>query len=47
MGGGEPTHEQVVRLRHVPANAEQLHQVVELAMDVAADGDGGVYDLDV
>lgn len=30
------THEQVVRVRDVTADAEQLHEVVELAVDVAA-----------
>ena len=30
------THEQVVCVGHVAADAEQLHEVVELAVDVAA-----------
>ena len=34
------THEEVVGVGVWPANLEQLHQVVELAVDVTADGDG-------
>ena len=34
------THEEIVGVRVGPANLEELHQVVELAVDVAADGDG-------
>lgn len=30
------THEQVVRVRDISADPKQLHEVVELAMDVAA-----------
>lgn len=30
------THEEIVRVGDVTADAEQLHQVVELAVDVAA-----------
>lgn len=41
------THEQVVCLWHIPANTEEFHQVVELAMDVATDGDGCIDDLDI
>lgn len=33
------THEEVVRIGIRPADAKQLHKVVELAMDVAADCD--------
>jgi len=29
-------HEQVVGLRHVAADAEELHQIMELAVDVTA-----------
>lgn len=46
-GGGESTHEEVVCFWDIAANAEELHEIVELAMNVAADGDGGVDDLDV
>ncbi len=35
--------EEVPRLGRVAANLEQLHQVVVLAVDVAAHGDGGVH----
>lgn len=30
-------HEQIVGVRRAPADAEQLHQIVELAVDVPAD----------
>ena len=30
------THEQVVCVRHITTDAEQLHEVVELAVDVTA-----------
>jgi len=30
------THKKIIRIRHVAADAEQLHQVVELAVDIAA-----------
>jgi hypothetical protein len=30
------THEEIVCVRDVTADAEQLHQIVELAMDIAA-----------
>lgn len=30
------THEKIIRIRHITANAEKLHQVVKLAVDVAA-----------
>jgi len=33
-------HEQVIRIRTLTAYLEQLHEVVKLAMDIAADGDG-------
>jgi hypothetical protein len=34
-------------VRHLPARREQLEEVVELSVDVAADGDGAVDRLDV
>jgi hypothetical protein len=34
------THEQVIRIGTLTAYLEQLHEVMELAMDVTADGDG-------
>ena len=40
-------HEEVVGVRVGPADLEELHQVVELAVDVAADGDGAFDRLDV
>ena len=43
----EVAHEEVVGVRHVAANAEEFHQVVELAVDVAAYCDGGVDCHDV
>ena len=43
----EVPHEEVVGSRTVVAHFEQLHQVVELPVDVAADGDGSVDRLDV
>lgn len=39
--------EQVIRARDVAADPEQLHQVVELPVDVAADGGGRVHNLHV
>lgn len=30
------THKEVVGVRHVSANTEQLHEVVELSVDVTA-----------
>ena len=41
------THEQVIRPWTVVSHAEQLHQIVELPVDVAADCDGRVDLLDV
>jgi hypothetical protein len=38
----EVAHEQVIRVWHVAAYAEQFHQVVELPVDVTADGDRGI-----
>ena len=38
----EVAHEEVVGIRHVATDSEELHQVVELAVDVAAYCDGGV-----
>lgn len=37
------TKEQVSGLGRVAANFEQLHEIVVLAVDVTADGDGGVH----
>jgi hypothetical protein len=34
------THEEIVGIRVRPADLEEFHQVVELTVDVAADGDG-------
>jgi len=36
---GRLTHEQIIRVWIWPANSEQLHQVMELTMDVSAYGD--------
>ena len=36
MVGAILTHEEIVCVRDVSANAEKLHEVVELAVDVAA-----------
>jgi hypothetical protein len=44
---GIVTHEQVVRVRDITADAEQLHEVVELAVDVAADCHGRIDADDV
>ena len=41
------THEQVVCVRHITTDAEQLHEVVELAVDVAAHGHGTAHGLHV
>jgi hypothetical protein len=38
--GGERTHEQVVGVGVRATNLEQLHQVVELSVDVTTDCDG-------
>ena len=40
-------HEEVVGVRVGTADLEELHQVVELAVDVTADGDGALDGLDV
>lgn len=40
-------HEQIVGVRRIAANAEQLHQVVELAVDVTADRDRATDRLDI
>ena len=40
-------HEQVIGARAVVSHPEKLHQVVELAMDIATDGDRGVDLLNV
>jgi hypothetical protein len=34
-------------VRHLAPRREQLEQIVELAVDIAADGDGAVDGLDV
>lgn len=41
------THEEVVCVGGLPSNAEQLHQIVELSMNVSAHGDGALYRLHV
>lgn len=41
------SHEEVVRVRSRPADPVELHEVVPLAVDVAADGDGCCNGLDV
>ena len=43
----EVAHEEVVGVRHVAADAEELHQVVELAVDVAAYCHWGIDSDDV
>lgn len=40
-------HEQVVRVRRLAANAEELHKVVKLSVHVAANGDGAANILNV
>mmetsp|Transcript_6523 Transcript_6523/g.14256 ORF Transcript_6523/g.14256 Transcript_6523/m.14256 type:complete len:206 (-) Transcript_6523:14-631(-) len=40
-------HEQVVRVRRLSSDAEQLHQVVELPVDVTTDGHGAVDRLNI
>lgn len=30
------THEEIIRVRRITSNAKQLHQVVELTMNIAA-----------
>ena len=40
MGYGARTHEEVVGIWVGAADLEELHQVVELAMDISAHGDG-------
>ena len=41
------THEQVVRIRWLSTNFEQLSKVMELSVDVSADCDGRTYLLDI
>ena len=41
------THEQVVRIRWLSTNLEQLSKVMELSVDVSADCDGRTYLLDI
>jgi hypothetical protein len=38
----EIAHEEVICVRYVAAHAEELHQVMELTVNVTADGDWGV-----
>ena len=40
-------HEEVVGVRVRSADLEELHQVVELAVDVATDGDGAFHGLHI
>jgi hypothetical protein len=44
---GDAYHEDIARPRTVAADSEQFEEVPELAVDVAADGDGGRNRLDV
>jgi hypothetical protein len=41
------THEKIVGVGVGATNLEKLHEVVELAVDVAADGDGAFHRLNV
>jgi len=41
------THEVVVRIRGLPANLEKLTQIVELSVDVTANGDWRFHLLDI
>ena len=41
------THEEVVRIRGLPANLEKLTQIVELSVDVTANGDWRFHLLDI
>ena len=43
----EIAHKQIIGLRHVTPDFEELFEVVELSVDVAADGDGRVHPLHV
>lgn len=47
LRGTHTCHEDVARLRYVPALAQQLEQVPELPVDVAADRDGARDGLNV
>ena len=38
---------EVVRIGHLAAHAEQFDEIVELAVQIAHEGDGGGYGLDV
>lgn len=40
-------HEQVICVWRLPSNSEELHEVVELAMDVPTHGDGASHLLDI
>jgi hypothetical protein len=40
-------HKHIRRIRHLPSKSEQLHQVIELAVDITANGDWGGYGLHV
>ena len=39
-GQGNRTHEEVVCVRVGTANLEELHEIMELAVDITTDGDG-------
>lgn len=43
----ERYHEYIARIRHRAAHPEELEQVPELPVDIAADGDRGMHRLDV
>jgi hypothetical protein len=43
----EVAHEEVIRVWNIAANAEEFHQVMELAVDVTAYRDGGVDGDDI
>ena len=41
------THKKIVGVRWAATNLEQLHQVVELAMNISTDSDWALYRLDI
>jgi len=41
------THEEIVRVGRVAADAEELHEIVELTVNITTDGDGAAHRLDV
>lgn len=43
----KPHHENIIRLGHMPPSREELHQVMELPMDVSAHGHRAVHWLHV